>query len=93
MFRFTTGDEESPRAGPRTDSPYRLSPVGRDSALTGALSSPKRAPMRIARSPFKVGLLAVHALRHTSLCSTRPEPDAIACLPFEVRCVQKDTQS
>eukprot|EP00891_Asterochloris_glomerata_P008369 jgi/Astpho2/8369/fgenesh1_pm.00122_%23_25_t len=54
MFRFTTGDEESPRAGPRTDSPYRLSPVGRDSALTGALSSPKRAPMRIARSPFKV---------------------------------------
>ena len=55
MFRFKTGDAVSPRAGPPTESPYLLSPVGRENPLGNTIVSPKRAPRKIARSPFKVG--------------------------------------
>ena len=55
MFRFKTGDADSPRAGPPTESPYLLSPVGRENPLGNTIVSPKRAPRKIARSPFKVG--------------------------------------
>ncbi|KAL0050623.1 hypothetical protein WJX82_003688 [Trebouxia sp. C0006] len=54
MFRFKTGDADSPRAGPPTESPYLLSPVGRENPLGNTIVSPKRAPRKIARSPFKV---------------------------------------
>lgn len=62
MFRFKTGDADSPRAGPPTESPYLLSPVGRESPLGNTIVSPKRAPRKIARSPFKVcpGSLSCH---------------------------------
>ena len=53
MFRFKTGDADSPRAGPPTESPYLLSPVGRENPLGNTIVSPKRAPRKIARSPFK----------------------------------------
>ena len=61
MFRFKTGDADTPTAGARVDSPYSLSPVGRDSLLGSPLLSPKRTPRRIQRSPFKARL-AVRAL-------------------------------
>ena len=56
MFRFKTGDANSPRAGPPTESPYLLSPVGREHPLGNTIVSPKRAPRKIARSPFKASL-------------------------------------
>ena len=55
MFRFKSGDAESPRGGPAPDSPYSLSPVSRDHHIGASLLSPKRATRKIARSPFKVG--------------------------------------
>ena len=54
MFRFKSGDAESPRGGPAPDSPYSLSPVSRDHHIGASLLSPKRAARKIARSPFKV---------------------------------------
>ncbi|KAK9835660.1 hypothetical protein WJX74_005241 [Apatococcus lobatus] len=54
MFRFKSGDAESPRGGPAPDSPYSLSPVSRDHHIGASLLSPKRATRKIARSPFKV---------------------------------------
>lgn len=60
MFRFKTGDADTPTAGARVDSPYSLSPVGRDSLLGSPLLSPKRTPRRIQRSPFKARFLQAH---------------------------------
>ena len=54
MFGFETGDADSPGAGDPTESPYLLSPVGRENPLGNTIVSPKRAPRKIARSPFKV---------------------------------------
>ena len=67
MFRFKSGDAESPRGGPAPDSPYSLSPVSRDHHIGASLLSPKRAARKIARSPFKVRCLlecAVHVRYH-----------------------------
>uniref|UniRef100_A0A0C9RQJ4 TSA: Wollemia nobilis Ref_Wollemi_Transcript_1927_2333 transcribed RNA sequence n=1 Tax=Wollemia nobilis TaxID=56998 RepID=A0A0C9RQJ4_9CONI len=38
----------------RPESPYSLSPVGPDGDMCGAVSSPPKAPRKIARSPYKV---------------------------------------
>ena len=66
MFRFKTGDADTPTAGARVDSPYSLSPVGRDSLLGSPLLSPKRTPRRIQRSPFKARKLLVNTLSESS---------------------------
>ena len=54
MFRFQSGDADSPVAGAPLESPYVVSPVGRDAPLGSPLASPKRAQRKISRSPFKV---------------------------------------
>lgn len=50
MFRFKTaaGSNQKP------ESPYSLSPVGIDGALSGTITSPRKAPRKIPRSPYKV---------------------------------------
>ena len=53
MFRFQSGDADSPVAGAPLESPYVVSPVGRDAPLGSPLASPKRAQRKISRSPFK----------------------------------------
>ncbi|GAQ84038.1 Anaphase promoting complex Cdc20 subunits [Klebsormidium nitens] len=53
LFRFKS-DASSKSGGSRPESPYSLSPVGSDNSLTGASTSPRRVPRKIARSPFKV---------------------------------------
>ena len=40
--------------GPPSASPFSLSPVGADGHLGVSLSSPRRSPRKVARSPFKV---------------------------------------
>ena len=49
-------DHQGPSSGngARTQSPYSLSPVGADGHLGISLSSPRRSPRKVARSPFKV---------------------------------------
>ena len=49
LFRF-----KSEGAAALADSPFSLSPVGGDGPLGTNVSSPRRAPRKIARSPFKV---------------------------------------
>lgn len=49
LFRF-----KSEGATALADSPFSLSPVGGDGPLGTNVSSPRRAPRKIARSPFKV---------------------------------------
>jgi hypothetical protein len=53
LFRFKS-DASSKSGGSRPESPYSLSPVGSDNSLSGAATSPRRIPRKIARSPFKV---------------------------------------
>ncbi|KAH7427860.1 hypothetical protein KP509_10G063800 [Ceratopteris richardii] len=53
IFRFKT-DLRSGSTSTKPESPYSLSPVGVDSALAGTLSSPRKAPRKIPRSPYKV---------------------------------------
>ena len=60
IFRFKTGSACSPRP----ESPYSLSPVGIDGALSGSVASPRKAPRKIPRSPYKVC--------HTSSYSPNP---------------------
>ena len=62
MFRFKSGDAASPIAGPQVESPFALSPVGRDPPPGSPLRSPKRAPRKIARAPFKVRTLLLSLL-------------------------------
>ena len=62
MFRFKTGDADSPRAGPPTESPYLLSPVGQENPLGNTTVSPKRAPRKIARSPFKASATTTYCI-------------------------------
>lgn len=50
MFRFKT----SAGSAPKPESPYSLSPVGVDGALSGIVTSPRKAPRKIPRSPYKV---------------------------------------
>ncbi|KAJ7548117.1 hypothetical protein O6H91_08G118500 [Diphasiastrum complanatum] len=53
LFRFKNDRRVvSPNAMP--ESPYSLSPVGIDGALAGSGGSPRKAPRKIARSPYKV---------------------------------------
>ncbi|CAM6105772.1 unnamed protein product [Calypogeia fissa] len=53
LFRFKT-DHRTGGLSSRPESPYSLSPVGVDGALTGVVTSPRKAPRKIARSPYKV---------------------------------------
>ena len=83
MFRFKTGDADSPRAGPPTESPYLLSPVGRENPLGNTIVSPKRAPRKIARSPFKVGAV--------TWCSTSTDTKGVLlCCMIGQMCVIVD---
>ncbi|GLJ45281.1 hypothetical protein SUGI_0953020 [Cryptomeria japonica] len=50
IFKFMSGAGSSSRP----ESPYSLSPVGSDGDLCGVVSSPPKAPRKIARSPYKV---------------------------------------
>ncbi|KAL4194557.1 hypothetical protein AMTRI_Chr05g69240 [Amborella trichopoda] len=50
ILRFKT---EHRRSG-YTDSPFSLSPVGVDGALSGIVSTPPKAPRKVPRSPYKV---------------------------------------
>nr|XP_024389964.1 protein FIZZY-RELATED 3-like [Physcomitrium patens]PNR44292.1 hypothetical protein PHYPA_016676 [Physcomitrium patens] len=54
LFRFKS--EPKPSTGPnaRPENLFDLSPVGIDSALVAATMSPRKAPRKIARSPYKV---------------------------------------
>lgn len=57
LFRFKSDSRGSAGASSGAgglDSPFSLSPVGHDGALTGVPSSPRRLPRKVARSPFKV---------------------------------------
>ncbi|MCO5577173.1 hypothetical protein L7F22_030997 [Adiantum nelumboides] len=50
MFRFMTTASSTPKP----ESPYSLSPVGIDGPLSGTITSPRKAPRKIPRSPYKV---------------------------------------
>ena len=52
LFRFR--GPASGGGGPAGASPFSLSPVGADGHLGVSLSSPRRSPRKVARSPFKV---------------------------------------
>lgn len=54
LFRFKTGDVHSPHGGPQAQSPFVVSPVGDDTGTASPFASPRRAPRKIARAPFKV---------------------------------------
>ncbi|CAI5503085.1 unnamed protein product [Closterium sp. Naga37s-1] len=59
LFRYINGASSAGGAadhggGSGLDSPLSLSPIGLDAALCGLPFSPKKAPRKIARSPFKV---------------------------------------
>ncbi|KAL3682650.1 hypothetical protein R1sor_000672 [Riccia sorocarpa] len=53
LFRFKT-DHRAGGLNSRPESPYSLSPIGIDGALAGVVTSPRKAPRKIARSPYKV---------------------------------------
>lgn len=52
LFRFM--ENSSARLGPGLPPPLSLSPVGLDASLTQSPAGPRKAPRKIARSPFKV---------------------------------------
>eukprot|EP00250_Pteridium_aquilinum_P008694 c18141_g1_i1 orf=281-1864(+) len=54
IFRFKTDLRCSGASNAKPESPFSLSPVGVDGALAGTMSSPKKAPRKIPRSPYKV---------------------------------------
>ena len=55
LFRFKSDAEALASLRVPPESPYALSPVGTDGTFgTGAGGHPRRAPRKIARSPFKV---------------------------------------
>lgn len=54
LFRFKSGDVHSPVGGPPSPSPFAMSPVGDDGPLGSPVLSPRRAPRKIPRAPFKV---------------------------------------
>ena len=87
MFRFQSGDAASPTAGAPLESPYAVSPIGRDSHMGSPLASPKRAQRKISRSPFKVqpNGLSVSARPFLSMADTRLKP-----LHSGVRCSCKN---
>lgn len=59
LFRFKSGDAASPLGGPASPSPFTTSPVGGDDGgLASPLTSPRRAPRKIARAPFKVSFFS-----------------------------------
>lgn len=53
LFRFKN-EFRTGGSNARPESPYSLSPVGIDGALAGTVMSPRKAPRKIARSPYKV---------------------------------------
>lgn len=56
LLRFKAGDVHAPLGGPQCQSPFAVAPVGDDSTSTSSpFASPRRAPRKIARAPFKVG--------------------------------------
>ncbi|KAG0592589.1 hypothetical protein M758_1G258300 [Ceratodon purpureus] len=52
LFRFKSETKPNAGANSMPESPYALTPT--DSALSGATMSPRKAPRKIARSPYKV---------------------------------------
>ena len=55
LFRFKLEkDGADPAGAPRRESPYSLSPVGGDGPYGAGDTAHRRAPRKIARSPFKV---------------------------------------
>ncbi|KAH7447391.1 hypothetical protein KP509_01G104700 [Ceratopteris richardii] len=50
MFKFMT----TAGSTPKPESPYSLSPVGVDGALSTTVTSPRKTPRKIPRSPYKV---------------------------------------
>ncbi len=53
ILRFKSGDAHSPVAGPPPGSPFLSSPAGLE-GLLGSPMSPRRAPRKIPRAPYKV---------------------------------------
>ncbi|GMH36174.1 hypothetical protein BSKO_04042 [Bryopsis sp. KO-2023] len=53
ILRFMSGDQQCPSGGPVPPSPYSVSPLGGD-GLGMSIPMHRRAPRRIARTPFKV---------------------------------------
>lgn len=54
LFRFKSDFKPSTGGSAWPESPYSLSPVGFDRTLAGSTLSPRKAPRKIARSPYKV---------------------------------------
>ncbi|XP_024518977.1 protein FIZZY-RELATED 2 isoform X1 [Selaginella moellendorffii] len=54
LFRFKNEHRGGAGACASPESPFSLSPVGLDVALAGTVTSPRKAPRKIARSPYKV---------------------------------------
>eukprot|EP00246_Nothoceros_aenigmaticus_P015858 TRINITY_DN6858_c0_g1_i1.p1 TRINITY_DN6858_c0_g1~~TRINITY_DN6858_c0_g1_i1.p1 ORF type:complete len:526 (+),score=59.29 TRINITY_DN6858_c0_g1_i1:154-1731(+) len=52
LLRFRNDRQSGTHVKP--ESPFSLSPVGLDSALGGSITSPRKTPRKIARSPYKV---------------------------------------
>ncbi|XP_024373565.1 protein FIZZY-RELATED 3 [Physcomitrium patens] len=54
LFRFKSDPKPSTGSKARPERPYDISPAGIDSSLAGTPMSPRKAPRKIARSPYKV---------------------------------------
>ncbi|MEW5316347.1 MAG: hypothetical protein WDW38_007726 [Sanguina aurantia] len=55
LFRYLSGDTQSPHGGQAPPSPFAVAPIGDDTCTTASqFTSPKKAARRIARAPFKV---------------------------------------
>ena len=55
MFRFKSAGASSPKP----ESPYSLSPVGADIALSDTMPSPRKALRKVPPSPYKVFLIGL----------------------------------
>lgn len=59
LFRYLSGDTQSPHGGQAPPSPFAVAPIGDDTCTVASqFTSPKKPARRIARAPFKVGGIA-----------------------------------
>lgn len=76
MLRFKSGDCETPPGGPSPPSPYSKSPLGGDGVLGASVPMHRRAPRRIARTPFKViHVVIIVFFNYNWFCFAKHSPD------------------
>lgn len=76
LLRFKNDRQSGAHVKP--ESPFSLSPVGLDGALAGSITSPRKTPRKIARSPYKVSISSL-VLYHLHQSALEDRRTSVSC--------------